>query len=69
MIPGEPYILWIRVPKEFTVSTARASSAGREVPVKAESDGELLTLTILGKESPVDWEIGFSNRGAGVRGH
>ena len=61
-VPGEPYTLWIRVPKEFTLSTARASSAGREVPVKADSDGELLTLTILGQETPVDWEIAFSNR-------
>jgi Melibiase/Alpha galactosidase C-terminal beta sandwich domain len=63
-IAGEPYSLWFRVPKEFTLSTADASHGNRKVPVKTELDGELLTLIIPGQEGPVDWELAFSKEHA-----
>jgi len=60
-IAGEPYTIWVHVPKEFRLSTAHATGGKGEVPVKAELHGELLTLTIPGQESPGDWDLAFSN--------
>lgn len=61
-VAGEPYKLWIRVPKEYTLSSAKASSGKREVQAKTEGDDELLTLLIPGQRDPIDWEIAFSKK-------
>ncbi len=59
-IDGAPYSLWIRVPKGFRVSSAKASAAGRDLPVEKSLDSELLTLVIAGQPDPVQWEVAFT---------
>ena len=61
-IAGEPYKLWIRVPKQYVLSAAKASSRNRELQAMTESNGELLTVVIPGQQDPVDWEIAFSKK-------
>ncbi len=59
-IAGAPYTLWIRVPKGFSVSAAKAASGSGEVPVQKELNGELLTLVFAGQPGPVQWDVSFA---------
>lgn len=59
-IAGALYKLWIRVPKGFRVSRAKAASGTREVPVQKELNGELLTLVFAGQPDPTQWEVTFT---------
>ena len=59
-IEGTPYKLWIRVPRGFSASAARAVSSNRNVAVQKELSGELLTLVFAGQQDPVQWEVTFT---------
>jgi hypothetical protein len=58
-IPGMPYTLWIRVPGNFKVSSAKAASNDRGVEVQLIQSGELLRLTMPGQQNRVRWVIQF----------
>jgi hypothetical protein len=58
-IPGTPYTLWIRVPGNLKVSSAKAASNDRGVEVQLIQSGELLRLTIPGQQNRVRWVIQF----------
>ncbi len=60
VVPGEPYALWVHVPRGRTVKDLRvASRAGQQVKAEQQTDGELLTVSFTGQEPVVDWEITF----------
>ena len=60
-IAGTPYTLWIRVPGNFKMRSAKAASNDRNVEVQLSQRGELLRLTVPGQQDPVSWEIQFTS--------
>jgi hypothetical protein len=63
-VAGEPYKLWVRMPKGYVLSNTKAFSRNRELQTTTKSDGELLTFVIPGQQDPVDWQIAFSKKAA-----
>ena len=60
-IPGTPYTLWVHVPQNFKVSSAKASANDRTLTnVELNQTGELLRLTLPGQQDAVNWQIQFS---------
>ena len=59
-VSGEPYTLWIHVPRGMTPARSRvATKDGAEVPANQKTTGDLLTVTFSGASQPVEWDIGF----------
>lgn len=59
-VPGEDYTLWIYVPEGAEPFQIMARTTGRrEIPVQHELHGESLSVSFLGQQKPVDWEIKF----------
>jgi hypothetical protein len=60
-VAGEGYTLFIYVPEGMIVSQVRATAKGqREVPVKHELTGNLLSVSFQGQPEVVDWELEFA---------
>lgn len=59
-VAGEPYALWVYVPRGFSVSAVRASrKGGGEVAAQRRAAGSLVTVSFSGQNQPVEWEIDF----------
>ena len=59
-VPGEPYQLWIHVPRGMTVTRVSAKTkGGAELPAARQFAGELLNVTFKGTNHPVDWTVEF----------
>jgi hypothetical protein len=56
---GEPYTLWIHVPREFHTTRIAALSHGKIVPVSDHITGESLSVRFKGKPATIDWEVEF----------
>jgi hypothetical protein len=64
-VGGDPYTLWIYVPKGVSVSQVRARTTGSsEVPVHRELSGNSLRLSFQGQPETVNWEVDFVGHGA-----
>ena len=62
-VPGDNYSLWFHVPADINVSEAAAVTADdREVPVRIESTGQSLKVSLTGEQTPVRWKIRFRRR-------
>jgi hypothetical protein len=60
-VPGENYSLFFYVSNSMTASQVRAVTTGnREVPVKHELRGNLLSVNFQGQQETVDWEVNFT---------
>ena len=63
-VAGDPYTLWVYVPKGVSVSQVRARTKGSsEVPVQHELSGNSLRMTFAGQPEPVQWEVEFQASG------
>jgi hypothetical protein len=59
-VPGEPYTLWVHVPRGLTLVRLRAAmQGGAELPVDRHIAGDLLTVSFSGAARPVEWEMDF----------
>jgi hypothetical protein len=59
-VAGDPYTLWIYVPKGVSISQVGARTKGRsEVPVQHELSGNSLRMTFVDQPEPVQWEVEF----------
>jgi hypothetical protein len=60
-VPGDPYTLWVYVPKGMTLSALRAAAGGGPaLTVERRVTGNLLTATFPGQAQPVTWEMEFT---------
>jgi hypothetical protein len=62
VVPGEDYTLFIHLPPgtpEASTATATATAAGKQIPVRKQRKGNLLSVTFKSPESPVAWEVKF----------
>jgi hypothetical protein len=62
VVPGEDYTLFIHLPPgtpEASTATATATAAGKQIPVRKQRKGNLLSVTFKSPESPVTWEVKF----------
>jgi hypothetical protein len=57
-VEGEPYTLFVHVPKGYKQLKARASIGA--ATVKESPKGDLLKVTLPGQNEPVKWEIEFA---------
>jgi hypothetical protein len=59
-VAGDPYTLWVYVPKGVSISQVRARTKGNaEVAVQHELSGNSLKMTFAGQPEPVEWEVEF----------
>ena len=59
-VPGDPYTLWVYVPKGTSMVRVRARTrGGAEIPVQHEVSGSSLRMTFAGQPEPVKWEAEF----------
>jgi hypothetical protein len=59
-VAGEPYGLWIHIPRGMTATRFRAATkGGAELPVDHQVAGELLTISFSGAAQPVEWQVEF----------
>ena len=59
-VAGDPYTLWVYVPKGVSISQVRARTKGNaEVAVQHELSGNSLKMTFAGQPEPVQWEVKF----------
>jgi len=61
-VPGEPYALWVHVPRGFRLAYAQATAGSTELRVEPHISGELLTAVFTGQSRPVDWKLEFHTR-------
>jgi hypothetical protein len=60
-VPGDPYSVWVHAPRAFRATSVTASTeAGGRVAVEQQRDGDLLTFTFTGVETPVHWTVQFA---------
>jgi len=59
-VPGDPYTLWIYLPRAMEVVRARATTTGnREVPTQHKQAENSLSVSFAGQPEAVNWEIEF----------
>ncbi len=58
-VAGEPYTLWVRVPRGTGLARLRVTSQGAALKAERRVAGELLTVTFPGQGRPADWELEF----------
>lgn len=64
-IPGEPYTLWVHVPRGFRLARWRAApKGGAALPVEQRITGDLLAAGFPGQSQPVAWEMEFQTGAA-----
>jgi hypothetical protein len=61
-VPGEPYSLWIHLPKEISVSRVEATAGKSNVAIREERNGESLKLTFQGQNDAIEWTVQFSDK-------
>jgi hypothetical protein len=61
-VRGDLYTLWFYVPDGVETLRVRALVQGRELPAKHERDGNSLMIRFDGQQSPVDWEVAFTQK-------
>ena len=60
-VPGDPYTLWVYVPKGMSLSAVRAGvHGGAPLTVEKRTAGNLLTASFPGQSQPVAWEMDFT---------
>jgi hypothetical protein len=62
-VPGDRYMLWIRVPDKFSVAGVKAlTESGREIAAEQALEGTALRVSFPGQAEAVKWEARFSAR-------
>jgi hypothetical protein len=62
-VPGDPYTLWVYVPRGEEVVQVRASAEGnREVPTQRKLAGNSLSVSFAGQPDTVNWEVEFRRK-------